>query len=48
MDAVGLFMRQEILLKGMVTLLISAAILSFGVLTGRSETSVISEDALDE
>lgn len=41
-------MRREILLKGLVALLIGAALLSFGVLTGRSETSVISESALDD
>ncbi|HKZ93055.1 MAG TPA: hypothetical protein VJ249_00540 [Candidatus Bathyarchaeia archaeon] len=40
-------MRQGIFVKGLVPLLIGAVLIVCGVLTGRSETSVVSENAFD-
>jgi hypothetical protein len=43
----GLFMRQDIFVKGLVPLVIGAVLIVCGILTGRSETRVISDNAFD-
>ena len=41
-------MRQDIFMKGLVLLVIGAVLILCGILTGRSETRVISENAFDD
>jgi hypothetical protein len=43
----GLFMRQDIFVKGLVPLVIGAVLIVCGILTGRSETRVTTENAFD-
>ena len=47
MAADGLFMRQDIFVKGLVPLVIGVVLILCGILTGRSESGVISESAFD-
>jgi hypothetical protein len=44
----GLFMRQDIFVKGLVPLVIGAVLILCGMMTGKSETMVISENAFDD